>query len=194
MESVYDTGQYRRIPTVQGQACNEKRFDTLTQPIAGRAWTWAEENSNKLEQVSVDLNVTGWVGERTAGLQLTAVRRDRGACRFDEALTEVTRSASGWVGVTTRVDGIARAHAVRLVPGGVLVAVTVTSPAGEDEAVKTATQLADTAARRADSSGLTKLILRLSAAGTPPGASTDPARAEPANTDPAPPTGADTNP
>ena len=41
--------------------------------------------------------------------------------------------------MTTRVDGIARAHAVRLVPGGILVAVTVTSPAGMDEAVKTAT-------------------------------------------------------
>jgi hypothetical protein len=193
MESSYDSGQYRRIPTVQGQACNEKRFDSLTQPVAGRAWTWAEENSNRLEQVTVDLNVTGWVGERTAELQLSAVRRDRGACRFDEALTEVSRSASGWVGATTRIDGIARAHAVRQVPGGVLVAVTVTDPAGEAAAVKTATMLAETAARRAESSGLTKVILRLLADGTPPGTATDAASAEPANTDPAPPTGADTD-
>ena len=99
MERVYDGGQYRRIPTVQGQACNEKRFDSLTQPVAGRAWSWAEEDSNRLEQVTVDLNVTGWVGDKTAELQLAAVRRDLGACRFDEALREMDDSGSGVVAV-----------------------------------------------------------------------------------------------
>jgi hypothetical protein len=70
---------YRLSPVVMGQACNEGREGT--EPIAGASDMWAEENSNRLDQLSVSTNVTAYSRGQGA-TAFTEARTDTGSCRW----------------------------------------------------------------------------------------------------------------
>jgi hypothetical protein len=157
MDLLDDTGQYVKIPTVSGQACNENRFERMTKPVAGRSWLWAEDATNRLDQYAVTLNVTGWPAG-AAEDELVRVAKDLGACRFGR-LTEVSQvSMDGeqWLAWSQRQDGMFTGHAARRTAGDVVVAVSVDSPAGREDALKTAERLAASAAERVSAAGLGK--------------------------------------
>jgi hypothetical protein len=166
MSLSLDVGQYRGMPTVQGQVCSESRFKKLEQPVAGRGWSWAADPTGRSDDYQIDLNVTGWRSERSAEQQLALVRRDAGACRFAERVSTVVSGSGAWTGLGSQVDGVPRVYAVSVAAGGLVVAVTVTSAGTTDATLKTANQLVMTAVRNLERSGLTKeLALRLQASG-----------------------------
>jgi hypothetical protein len=173
MDLLDDTGQYVKIPTVPGQACSEARAGRLPKPVAGRSWLWAEEASNRLDQYTVTLNVTGWpAGEGVA--EFGRVQKDLGACRF-RSLTEVWRVSSDdetWTAWSRRPDGMVTGYAARRTPGDVIVAVSVDSPVSRQDALKYAAALAAATAERVSAAGL----------GAPGGAATDPAAGLPTST------------
>ncbi|WP_180357549.1 hypothetical protein [Streptomyces sp. NP160] len=92
-----DLGQYRLEPTVPGQACGSD-----DDAVAGRQWSWAEDpQSNDVDQVSVDLVVTGWPTGSGARAFRDAVD-DTGACRWTSdpispAAVSVTGADDAWV-------------------------------------------------------------------------------------------------
>ena len=162
---VQDLGQYRWIPVVQGQQCNDSRFRKLEQPIAGRSWIWAGVPAGGSAELQVDLNVTGWAGEKAADLQLGLVRRDLGACRFAERISPVSTTSGDWTAVGFGPDGKAQVHAVSVVSGGLIVGLTVTTAQGTELALTYAEKLVQTAARNLERSGLVKQLLAEQVAG-----------------------------
>lgn len=168
MELILDLGDYRWIPTVQGQQCNEARVRKLEQAVAGRSWAWVSDPaSGRREQLEVRLSVTGWASTKSAELQLALIRRDAGACRFAERVSTVASTEGRWLASGSRADGVPRAYAAAVVPGGLVVGVTVIgTPAGAVDGVKTADSLVQVATRNIERSGLPKdVLLRLEASG-----------------------------
>jgi hypothetical protein len=162
MEQILDLGDYRWIPTVQGQECNEMLLQKLEQPIAGRSWTWlSDPAAGRKEQLEVQLSVTGWASERSAELQLGLVRRDAGACRFAERVSTKAATVGTWLAVGARSDGVPRAYAAAVLPGGLVVAVTVTGTLGADDGLKTVDELLRVATRNVERSGLPKELIQL---------------------------------
>jgi hypothetical protein len=191
MSLTFDLGQYRWIPTVQGQQCSEVRSKKLEQPVAARAWSWATDPASGVaDKYQIDLNVTGWSSEKSARAQVALVRRNAGACRFAERVSTVVADSGDWTALGHEVDGIPRVYAVSAVPGGLVVAVTVTSRVTTDVTLKTANTLVRAAARELERSGLTQELVALQAKGlrvTAPGAAqpTSPAADRGAVTPPA---------
>jgi hypothetical protein len=176
MVLLSDLGQYRAIPTVPGQACNQTRFEKLPQPVAGRSWLWAEEPTNRLDQYTVALNVTGWQ-PGAAQRELANVAKDAGACRFGDAgARSVDADPDGWSGWSRRPDGIYSGYAVRRLDGDVIVAVSVDSPVSRKDALAAAQSLAVNAVARARNAGLDKRLSELLApAASPPATGVTPA-------------------
>jgi hypothetical protein len=146
LQLLLDLGNYRKVAPVGGQECSSADPGAS----AGRVWKWAEENSNRLDQVSVDLTLTGWANGR--GTQaIRDVADDTGVCRWSPRTKEVpSRDLPGdgkWAATRT-MDGLHQGFAaVEL--GDVLVAVSVTHPDGEQAAVDEAKRLVVIAAERA---------------------------------------------
>jgi hypothetical protein len=144
LQLLLDLGNYADVPTVSGQGCTAKPG-----PSAGRTWQWAEENSNRQDQVSVTLTLTGWANGR--GTQAIAdVADDTGACRWSPG-TKETPSADlpgdGKWAATRTMNGLHQGFAV-VELGDVLMAVSVTHPDGEQAAVDEAKRLVVIAAER----------------------------------------------
>ena len=78
-----DSAAYRLIPVAMGQACNLDRSGT--EPVAGASDQWAEENSNRLDQLDVSTNVT-------------AYSRGKGAGAFAEARDDTGRAGGSTPG------------------------------------------------------------------------------------------------
>ncbi len=100
-----DIGQHRSQPTVPGQSCN----GPSSAAVAGRQWMWAEEDSNRLDQTSVSLVVTGWP-TGTGPAAFADVRQDDGPCSWlDDVPVEVdVHVPSGdedWAGVRASPTG-----------------------------------------------------------------------------------------
>ncbi len=157
MTLLYNGGNYRLLPTMMGQACGSTRSSDRF-PVAARNWSWAEEDSDRLDQISVDFVVTGWA-TGTGPAHWRDLVNDRGTCRFPFSVTE--RSSQGmpgddaWV-ASTLSNGLNNGFAaIRL--GDLIVAVQVIDPAGLDAAVTEARRLALTAARNAQKTGLTAI-------------------------------------
>lgn len=155
MIDSYMSGQYRLQPTVDGQSCQDPAI-TGPEPIAGRQWGWADEESNR-PQRTVIMIVTGW--ERgTGAARFTDLVEDTGACRW--LLLQHPASTAGLDGddVWAASDeggrhGLHGRAAVRL--GDVIVAVEVTDPdLSETAAAKEARRLVMIAAERLRTSGL----------------------------------------
>ena len=145
LDLLNDLGNYPKVPTVAGQECG----DSGPFPTTGRSWMWAEENSNRLDQLQVDVVVTGWAGGGgTAAIQ--EVASNEGGCRFTDPVTPRTSVAEigdgRWAGTQT-VNGLDKGFAVTQL-GDVLIAVSVTSPQGRDAAVAEAERLLPLAAER----------------------------------------------
>jgi hypothetical protein len=146
LQLLLDLGNYRKVAPVGGQECSSADPGAS----AGRVWKWAEENSNRLDQVSVDLTLTGWANGR--GTQaIRDVADDTGVCRWSPRTKEVpSRDLPGdgkWAATRT-MNGLHQGFAaVEL--GDVLVAVSVTHPEGEQAAVDEAKRLVVIAAERA---------------------------------------------
>jgi hypothetical protein len=158
MASFDDFGQYRGIPTVTDQSCPADA-DEPPLPVAGRSWSWAEEASNRLDQYAIVLHVTGWApGESAHGL--ADVAANTGNCRFgsDSELKQASLTDDGWTGWTRRPDGVYCGHAVRVLAGDVIVAVSVYSPVGRKDALKQAESLLDVAVDEARRAGVEKLL------------------------------------
>ncbi len=145
LQLTLDLGNYRQVPTVNGQGCTAKPG-----PSAGRVWQWAEENSNRLDQVTVSLTLTGWADGR--GTQaIRDVTDDTGACRWSPGTKETSSRdlpGDGKWAATRTMSGLHQAFAV-VELGDVLVAVSVTHPDGERAAVDEAKRLVVIAAERA---------------------------------------------
>jgi len=155
---LYDSGQYRGQPTVMGQACGSPTDPD--ESVAGRAWMWAEEESNRLDQYSVDLVLTGWAPGASAR-EMERVAENTGDCRFgavgsDAQGVEVTDD--GWSAWTRRPDGIYSGHAARRLAGDVIVSVSVDSPVGRKDALSQARRLLDVAVDRARAAGVEALL------------------------------------
>jgi hypothetical protein len=181
MASSDDFGQYRGVPTVGGQSCGADA-DEPPLPVAGRSWSWAEEASDRLDQYSIGLHVTGWApGESARGLANLAA--NTGNCRFGSGseFQEVSRTDDTWTGSSRRPDGVYSGHAVQVLAGDVIVAVSVDSPVGRKDALSGAESLLDAAVDRARRAGAEKLLddAVAKAAGTKP-AGTKPAVTPPA--------------
>ena len=158
MVELYDSGQYRGQPTVMGQACGSPTDPD--ESVAGRAWMWAEEESNRLDQYSVDLVLTGWAPGASAR-EMERVAENTGDCRFgavgsDAQGVEVTDD--GWSAWTRRPDGIYSGHAARRLAGDVIVSVSVDSPVGRKDALSQARRLLDVAVDRAREAGVEALL------------------------------------
>ncbi|HEX5533038.1 MAG TPA: hypothetical protein VFX33_04785 [Actinomycetales bacterium] len=144
LQLTLDLGNYRKVSTVSGQECVAEPG-----PSAGRVWQWAEENSNRLDQVSVALTLTGWANGR--GTQAIAdVADDTGVCRWSPG-TKETKSGDlpgdGKWAATRTMNGLHQGFAV-VELGDVLVAVSVSHPDGEQAAVDEAKRLVVMAAER----------------------------------------------
>ena len=115
--------------------------------------------SNRLDQYSIVLNVTGWApGESRRAL--ADVAANTGYCRFgsDSGFAEASRTDDGWNGSSRRPDGIYSGHAVRVLAGDVIVAVSVDSPVGRKDALSQAESLLDVAVDQAREAGAEKLL------------------------------------
>lgn len=91
--------QYRFSPTVPGSCDGDDGVD----PVAGRQRMWAEEASNRLDQLVVDVAVTGWT-EGTGEDALDDVRLDRADCSWPGAVPDqvdipVEGADGSWLGV-----------------------------------------------------------------------------------------------
>jgi hypothetical protein len=157
MVNLLDLGQYRAVPTLPGQACSAARFERMPQPVAGRSWSWAEENSNRLDQRAVNLNVTGW-RDGGAARELANVAKNAGACRFDPAVTQTGLTDERWTGWRDGAAGTATAYAAQRV-GDVIVGIEVTSPEGAEDALATAERLAASTAKRVADAGIDTVIV-----------------------------------
>jgi hypothetical protein len=176
MSAVLNLGQYRWIPTVYGQECNETRLTKLEQPVAGRAWSWlGDAESGRRDALQVELSVTGWASDKSAELQLALVRRDTGACRFAHRVQPESSGERSWLAAATREDGVSQVYAATVVPGGLVVGLTITGSESPDEAVKSASTLIQVAVRNLERSGLTKELMQLQASGRQAGSSGAPA-------------------
>ncbi|WP_298804691.1 hypothetical protein [uncultured Pseudokineococcus sp.] len=96
-----DLGQYRFQPTVPGQSCNGG--SSSPRSVAGRQWMWAEEDSNRLDQTTVGLVVTGWP-EGGGPSAFADVVEDDGPCAwYDDvpspADVAVPSADEAWAGV-----------------------------------------------------------------------------------------------
>lgn len=145
LEQTLDLGNDVNVSTVAGQACSEGE----PRPSAGRIWSWAEENSNRLDQLTVTLQLTGWAGAGGVAA-LRDVADDTGRCRWVDPVTENQVEGlpgeGAWVG-GAEVNGLGRGYAVVQL-GDVLVAVSVGHPAGREAAVAEAVRLAHIAVVR----------------------------------------------
>lgn len=149
-----DLGDYPKGPPVDGQGCGEPDPGDAV-PSTRRAWMWAEESSNRLDQLVVDQVVTGWPpGD---GPQVVDdIAAGTGWCRFldDPAPVppEELRGPVVWAATAPAAGGGTGYAVVRL--GDVVVSVSVDHPDGEQAAVAEAQRLAGVAAGRvADSLG-----------------------------------------
>ncbi|WP_337062011.1 hypothetical protein [Kineococcus sp. G2] len=129
-----DVGQYANLPTVAGQGCSGAQIDPPQ--IAGRQWMWAEENSNRLDQTSVEAVVTGWAPGTGPEAFAHLVANDSRACGFDDDLTPGTVDVPGadetWA-ARWETNGIpVTAGAARV--GDLVVGVTVSNPGPEGDA------------------------------------------------------------
>ncbi len=143
-----DATAYRLIPVAMGQACNLDRAGT--EPIAGASDQWAEENSNRLDQLDVSTNVTAYSRGQGAGAFAEATD-DTGACRWlDTGVTTGFTTAAGNAAFSRVVPGSGGQEAVQTVVtlGDVLVGVQVrAAPTGVD-GLTLSRQLAETVAAR----------------------------------------------
>ena len=148
VQLLLDTGEYVNGPTVDGQECGAASPPPRTLPDARRAWTWVQERSNRLDQLQVDLTVTGWKGGGSTALERLAA--DTGTCRWHEPTTpERVDDLPGdgrWAG-SSQSDQLSHGYAVVQL-GDVLVAVSVTHPDGREAAVAEAKRLVVVAAAR----------------------------------------------
>ena len=142
-----DLGNYAKIPPVSGQSCDVESNPGRPMPTVGRTWSWNDAASDRMDQRTVDLTVTGWKSPEEA---LSDIRQDTGFCTF---LDPVTERPSGdlpgdgaWAGSSTR-GGLTSGYAVVQL-GQVLVAVTVNDPEGESAATDEAKRLVAIAAER----------------------------------------------
>lgn len=141
-------GHYRNGPTVAGQECAggipESRW-----PVTRRAWSWAEENSNRLDQLTVDQVVTGWNDSRAA---FNTMVNGTGSCRFDD--WDIVRlTPTRWEAYATS-NGLSLGWAVERLASEVIVAVTVYHPEGPAAAAQEASRLLDIAVERARAADL----------------------------------------
>lgn len=148
VQLLLDTGEYVNGPTADGQECGPGSAPSGTLPGARRAWTWVQERSNRLDQLQVDLTVTGWRGGGSTALERLAA--DTGYCRWHEPTTpERTDDLPGdgrWAG-SSQSGQLSNGYAVVQL-GDVLVAVSVTHPDGREAAVAEAKRLVVVAAAR----------------------------------------------
>ncbi|WP_432488662.1 hypothetical protein [Kineococcus sp. SYSU DK018] len=131
---LLDLGQYAKNPTVAGQACGGAAF--RPPQIAGRQWGYAEESSNRLDQRSVDVVVTGWApgtGPEAFG-QLVA--NDSPTCGFSDELTRSAVAVPGaddaWA-ARWEANGTPVTAGAALV-GDLVVGVTVRNPGPDGDA------------------------------------------------------------
>jgi len=145
LQLTLDLGNYRKVAPVGGQECSSGDSGAS----AGRVWQWAEENSNRQDQVSVTLTLTGWANGR--GTQAIAdVADDTGVCRWSPGTKEAPSldlPGDGKWAATRTMNGLHQGFAV-VELGDVLVAVSVTHPDGEQAAVDEAKRLVVIAAGR----------------------------------------------
>lgn len=148
VQLLLDTGEYVNGPTADGQECGPGSAPPSTLPGARRAWTWVQERSNRLDQLQVDLTVTGWRGGGSTALERLAA--DTGYCRWHEPTTpERADDLPGdgqWAG-SSQSGQLSNGYAVVQL-GDVLVAVSVTHPDGREAAVAEAKRLVVVAAAR----------------------------------------------
>ncbi|MCI2237003.1 hypothetical protein MO973_41145 [Paenibacillus sp. TRM 82003] len=131
---LLDLGQYAKNPTVSGQACGGSEIEPPQ--IAGRQWGYAEEDSNRLDQTSVDVVVTGWAPGTGPGAFGHLVANDSRTCGFSDDLTRRTVDVPGadetWA-ARWQTDGTpVTAGAARA--GDLVVGVTVSNPGPEGDA------------------------------------------------------------
>jgi hypothetical protein len=142
---LLDLGSERKVPPVGGQECGSGEPG----PSSGRVWQWAEESSNRQDQVSVTLTLTGWANGR--GTRAIAdVADDTGLCRWSPGIKETPSAdlpGDGKWAATRMMNGLHQGFAV-VELGDVLVAVSVTHPDGEQAAVDEAKRLVVIAAER----------------------------------------------
>lgn len=144
-----DMAAYRSTPVVMGQQCNLGRGGT--EPVAGVGDRWAEENSNRLDQLSVSTNVTAYSREQGEAAYDEALT-DTGVCRWDGpgAITELTTEPGrqGFTrAATAEGDGAGQAQTV-LVVGDLLVGVQVRGQAEEVDEAAVSLELAELVAER----------------------------------------------
>ncbi|WP_088288470.1 hypothetical protein [Kineosporia sp. A_224] len=158
---LLEVGDYRFVSVVSGQGCGT--YTPARAPVAANSWSWAEEDSNRSDQLTVTLTVTGWVPGTASG-HFAEVVDNTGVCRWMEPPAPV--SARRLVGderwLATFGDassGVVRA-AVRV--GDVIVSVEVHDPAGTASAVSLAAELTNLAAGRVQSSGLVRTAAQVS--------------------------------
>lgn len=161
LRQILEVGDYRFVSVVSGQGCGT--YTPARAPVAANSWSWAEEDSNRSDQLTVTLTVTGWAPGTASG-HFAEVVDDTGVCRWMEPPAPV--SARRLVGderwLATFGDassGVVRS-AVRV--GDVIVGVEVHDPAGTDSALTLATGLTNVAGGRARSSGLVRTAAQVS--------------------------------
>ncbi|WP_432497445.1 hypothetical protein [Kineococcus auxinigenes] len=125
---LLDLGQYAKNPTVAGQRCGETPLDPPQ--IAGRQWGWAQEDSNRLDQTSVEVVVTGWAPGTGPEAFAHLVANDSPTCGFSEDLTRTTVDVPGadetWAARWESNGTPVTAGAARV--GDLVVGVTVNDP------------------------------------------------------------------
>ena len=152
MLQLLDLGDYRWTPTVSGQGCGGSHSPM---PVAARQWGFAEENSNRLDQLSVNVVVSGWRPGTTAA-RFADIRQNDGVCRFSGRTTTVSTAGlpgdEAWAATLVENGYPSGRAAIRV--GDVIVSVEVDHPDGKAAAVSLAKTLAGLLAERAVSSGL----------------------------------------
>jgi hypothetical protein len=147
MSLTLDLGNYANIPPVSGQSCDVGSNAERPMPLVGRTWSWDDAASDRMEQRTVQLSVTGW---ENAAEAIADIRQDSGFCTFLDTVTERPSGdlpgEGAWVGSST-ANGLTSGYAVARL-GQVLVAVTVNDPEGEAAATEEAKRLVVIAAER----------------------------------------------
>ena len=150
--AMYDGGDYRFQPTVPGQACGSR---TSPRPVAAQQWSWSEENSNRLDQLSVSLVVSGWAPGTTTA-RFADIRQGDGICHWlDDPSPVATAGMPGdqaWAASFVSNGYASGRAAIRV--GDVIVGVEVFDPAGRAASVALAKELAGVVAQRVSASGL----------------------------------------
>lgn len=149
VQTLFDPSQERDVPVVYGQVCDPLHPGTT--PIAGALSMLAEDNSNRLDQLQISTNVTGFSrgqGEAAFGEALD----DTGRCRWiDEATASSYTDASGRPGFTRTPprgdEPVPRAQTV-VQAGDVLVGVEVADVAGGVDVAALSKSLASLVADR----------------------------------------------